>query len=71
MRQVFECTGGVRFPPFGGWLLVAALLNTSGCSPADEATSPIVIGAPLSTQYLYGWDAERGMRLAVEEINAS
>jgi branched-chain amino acid transport system substrate-binding protein len=31
---------------------------------------PIVIGAPLSTQYLYGWDAQRAMLLAVEEINA-
>jgi branched-chain amino acid transport system substrate-binding protein len=35
------------------------------------AEEPIVIGAPLSTAYLYGWDAERGMTLAVEEINAS
>jgi branched-chain amino acid transport system substrate-binding protein len=32
---------------------------------------PIVIGAPLSTQYLYGWDAQRAMLLAVEEINAA
>ncbi|NIQ39886.1 MAG: ABC transporter substrate-binding protein [Proteobacteria bacterium] len=32
--------------------------------------SSIVIGAPLSTAFLYGWDAERGMRLAIEEINA-
>jgi branched-chain amino acid transport system substrate-binding protein len=71
MRHVFESTGGVRFPPFGGWLLLAVLLNTGGCTPADDANSPIVIGAPLSTEYLYGWDAERGMRLAVEEINAN
>jgi branched-chain amino acid transport system substrate-binding protein len=32
---------------------------------------PIVLGAPLSTAYLYGWDAERGMKLAVDEINAA
>ena len=40
--------------------------------PADRAAaeSPIVIGAPLSTAFLYGWDAERGMKLAVDEINA-
>lgn len=31
---------------------------------------PIVIGAPLATAFLYGWDAERAIRLAVEEINA-
>jgi branched-chain amino acid transport system substrate-binding protein len=34
------------------------------------ASQPIVIGAPLSTAFLYGWDAERAMRLAIEEINA-
>ena len=41
----------------------------SGVSAAAE--KPIVIGAPLSTAFLYGWDAERGMKLAVEEINAA
>jgi branched-chain amino acid transport system substrate-binding protein len=35
------------------------------------AEKPITIGAPLSTSYLYGWDAERGMILAIEEINAA
>jgi len=35
------------------------------------AAKPIVLGCPLSTSFLYGWDAERGIRLAVEEINAS
>jgi len=34
------------------------------------AEKPIIIGAPLSTAYLYGWDAERGIKLAVDEINA-
>ncbi|MFH0977181.1 MAG: ABC transporter substrate-binding protein [Spirochaetota bacterium] len=33
------------------------------------ADKPIIIGAPLSTSFLYGWDAERGMKLAAEEIN--
>jgi branched-chain amino acid transport system substrate-binding protein len=40
------------------------------CSPA-MAEKPIVLGAPLSTAFLYGWDAERGIKLAVEEINAA
>ncbi len=31
---------------------------------------PIVLGCPLSTGFLYGWDAERGIKLAVDEINA-
>ena len=41
---------------------------TSGLS--QQKGQPIVIGAPLSTQYLYGWGAQRAMLLAVEEINA-
>ncbi|MEW6114477.1 MAG: ABC transporter substrate-binding protein [Thermodesulfobacteriota bacterium] len=39
-------------------------------SPA-LAQKPIVIGCPLATAFLYGWDAERGIKLAVEEINAA
>jgi len=38
---------------------------------AQAAEKPIVVGAPLSTAFLYGWDAERGMKLAAEEINAA
>jgi len=38
---------------------------------AAAAEKPIVIGAPLATAFLYGWDAERGIQLAVEEINAA
>lgn len=34
------------------------------------AKKPIILGCPLSTAFLYGWDAERGIRLAVDEINA-
>ncbi len=40
-------------------------------SASSFAEKPIVIGAPLSTAYLYGWDAERGIKLAVDEINAA
>jgi len=35
------------------------------------AEEPIIIGAPLSTSFLYGWDAQRAMTLAVEEVNAA
>ncbi|WP_300457684.1 ABC transporter substrate-binding protein [Desulfobacula sp.] len=35
------------------------------------AENPIILGAPLSTAYVYGWDAERGIKLAVDEINAA
>jgi len=40
----------------------------SMCCAAEK---PIIIGAPLSTAFLYGWDAERGIKLAVDEINAA
>ncbi len=38
---------------------------------SNAAEKPIIIGAPLSTAFLYGWDAERGIKLAVDEINAA
>ena len=49
-------------------LLVSVLfLLTANSALAKKS---IVIGCPLSTAYLYGWDAERGVKLAVDEINA-
>jgi len=48
-------------------LAVLVILPTSSAL----AAKPIVLGCPLSTAFLYGWDAERGIKLAVEEINAS
>jgi branched-chain amino acid transport system substrate-binding protein len=49
-------------------LIVAAL---SWWAPqAGAQGKPIVIGAPLATAFLYGWDAEKAIKLAVEEINA-
>lgn len=47
--------------------LFAAVLFFPGLMCAAE--KPIVIGAPLATAFLYGWDAERGIKLAAEEIN--
>ncbi|MBI5904727.1 MAG: ABC transporter substrate-binding protein [Deltaproteobacteria bacterium] len=54
-----------------GWclLLLAFVAFLPGVGAAAE--KPIVIGAPLATAFLYGWDAERGIRLAIEEINAA
>jgi branched-chain amino acid transport system substrate-binding protein len=56
------------------WLVVVLILSVvpsqGFAAQAQRKGPPIVIGAPLSTQYLYGWDAQRGMLLAVEEINA-
>ena len=54
-------------------MLVAILVGTflfAMPSPSAIAARSIVIGAPLSLNYVYGWDAERGMKLAIEEINA-
>ena len=53
------------------WVLVCFIsLTFLAGSSALAAEKPIVIGAPLATGFLYGWDAERAIRLAVEEINA-
>ncbi|MEE9496402.1 MAG: ABC transporter substrate-binding protein [Desulfobacterales bacterium] len=54
-------------------MLMIFLLAIFLILPANEALAekPIVIGAPLSTSFLYGWDAWRGMTLAVGEINAT
>jgi branched-chain amino acid transport system substrate-binding protein len=51
-------------------LFVSMVLMVWGTSP-EFAEKPIILGAPLSTAYLYGWDAERGIKLAVDEINAA
>lgn len=55
------------------WSLILALM-VGVCLVAPGAPAmaadPIVLGCPLSTAFLYGWDAERGIRLAAEEINA-
>ena len=50
-------------------LLALACLVHAGCG--EDPPEAIRLGAPLSTAYLYGWAAERGIRLAVEEINAA
>jgi branched-chain amino acid transport system substrate-binding protein len=60
-----------------GWLLVGILflvfsffiISFSG-SNAIAQGKPIVIGSPLATAFLYGWDAARAITLATEEINA-
>jgi branched-chain amino acid transport system substrate-binding protein len=49
-------------------LMTGLLLTLPGQVACAE--KPIVLGCPLSTAFLYGWDAERGIKLAVEEINA-
>lgn len=36
-------------------------------APREE----IVLGAPLSMGFLYGWDADKNLRMAVDEINAA
>jgi branched-chain amino acid transport system substrate-binding protein len=49
--------------------LLFVVFSFPGTSISQQ--QPIVIGAPLSTAFLYGWDAERGIKLAVDEINAA
>lgn len=50
---------------------LALFLCLSLAVSAHAAEKPIVIGAPLATAFLYGWDAERGIKLAADEINAA
>ena len=50
-------------------VLLATLLLVLPGSKAF-AGKPIILGCPLSTAFLYGWTAERGIKLAVDEINA-
>jgi branched-chain amino acid transport system substrate-binding protein len=50
--------------------VMAVMICLCGAGVAD-AQKPIVLGAPLSTGFLYGWDAEKGIKLAVDEINAA
>ncbi|MCP4020371.1 MAG: ABC transporter substrate-binding protein [Desulfobacteraceae bacterium] len=57
----------IRTTVFFTLLSVVALFIFTGQSFAGKS---IIIGAPLSTAYLYGWGAERGIKLAVDEINA-
>jgi branched-chain amino acid transport system substrate-binding protein len=55
----------------GVWCVLLALAGMVLWCGSALAQKPIILGAPLSTAYLYGWTAERGIRLAVDEINAA
>lgn len=54
-----------------GVLLACMLAMLFMLATPAAAAKPIVLGCPLSTAYLYGWDAERAIKLAVDEINAA
>ena len=58
--------GGFRF-----FLVAVLCLFAVPALFVSAAEKPIIIGAPLATAFLYGWDAERGIKLAAEEINAA
>ncbi len=52
-------------------LLFIPFLCICALSPKDSMAQPIVLGVPISRGYPDGVDAERGITLAVEEINAA
>jgi branched-chain amino acid transport system substrate-binding protein len=52
-------------------LALAVSAAIAGAAGPAAAAEPIKLGAPLATAFLYGWAAERGIRLAVDEINAA
>ena len=51
-------------------LIFIPFLCICALSPEDSIAQPIVLGVPISRGYPDGVDAERGITLAVEEINA-
>ncbi|MCA1959467.1 MAG: ABC transporter substrate-binding protein [Desulfomonile sp.] len=51
--------------------VLVAVVALIGFGAPAFAEQPILIGCPLATAFLYGWDAERAIKLAVEEINAA
>jgi branched-chain amino acid transport system substrate-binding protein len=63
---------GKRFILFVGvsFLMIGLLSIQAFGKKAYAQGKPIVIGAPLATAFLYGWDAARAITLATEEINA-
>jgi branched-chain amino acid transport system substrate-binding protein len=61
----------ILVPWFGIAALCVLLLGAFIPPAAAQEGGPIVLGLPLSTAFVYGWDAERGITLAVEEINAA
>src|SRR5512136_2046164 len=56
----------------GKGLLLMLIMVTFLCvlNPKVSIAQPIVLGVPISRGYPDGVDAERGITLAVEEINA-
>jgi branched-chain amino acid transport system substrate-binding protein len=52
-------------------LIFIPFLCVCPLSPKDSIAQPIVLGVPISRGYPDGVDAERGITLAVEEINAA
>jgi len=54
----------------GIFIAVMVCFFLAGPPSTVAAEEPIILGCPLATAFLYGWDAERGVKLAVEEINA-
>ncbi|MEW6275886.1 MAG: ABC transporter substrate-binding protein [Bacillota bacterium] len=63
---------------FGAALFLVSGVLLGGCAAQKQQQGgggggqarPIVIGCPLPRAFLYGWDAERAITLAAEEINA-
>jgi branched-chain amino acid transport system substrate-binding protein len=55
---------------FMGIVITMVAIMFAASFPTASAAKPIVIGAPLSLNFVHAWTGHRGMQLAVEEINA-
>ena len=60
-----------RSGPFFSLIFSVAFLFALFFSETVRAADPIVLGVPLSTSSLYGRGGQRGVELAVDEINAA
>jgi branched-chain amino acid transport system substrate-binding protein len=56
---------------FRVFIVLLVLFFGAFASSQALAEDPIGLGCPLSTAFLYGWAAERGFKLAVDEINTA
>jgi branched-chain amino acid transport system substrate-binding protein len=70
-NQLHPSKGGLDMKARNLRILAVVLMAVFISLPANTALAkkPIIIGCPLATSFLYGWDAERAITLAVEEIN--
>ena len=62
LRKIYTKGGIMRKSVYAFALILLLMFCLADAAMSQE--KPIVLGAPLATAFLYGWDAERGINLA-------